>query len=84
MNKLVSKPVTIVTSMLAGMVAGVIFKHVWKLAAGQDEAPDATDPDHGWTEVIAAAALEGAIFGAVKAAVQRATSKQDTEEEAAR
>jgi hypothetical protein len=79
-NKLVSKPVTIVTSMLAGMVAGVIFKQVWKLAAGQDDAPDATDPDYGWTEVLAAAALEGAIFGTVKAAVQRATAKHDAEE----
>ena len=80
MNKLVSKPVTIVTSMLAGMVAGAIFKQVWKLAAGQDDAPDATDRNYGWTEVIAAAALEGAIFGAVKAAVQRATTQDDEEE----
>ena len=80
-NKLVAKPVTIVTSMLAGMLAGVIFKQVWKLAAGQDDAPDASDPDYGWTEILAAAALEGAIFGAVKAAVQRATTTREVEEE---
>ncbi|MCW2946594.1 MAG: rane protein [Actinoallomurus sp.] len=83
MSKLVSKPVTIVTSMLAGTVAGVIFKQVWKLAAREDDAPDATDFERRWAEVLAAAALEGAIFGAVKAAVRRATaSRPDPAEDA--
>jgi hypothetical protein len=73
-NKLVSKPVAIAMSMLAGVVAGAIFKQVWRLAARKEEAPEATDFDHGWAEVLAASALEGAIFGAVKAAVRRVTT----------
>jgi hypothetical protein len=39
--------------------------------AGEDDAPNATDEDRGWTEIIIAAALQGAIFAAVKAAVDR-------------
>jgi hypothetical protein len=80
-NKLVSKPVAIVTSMLAGMAAGAIFKQVWRLAAGQDDTPDVTDFERGWAEVLAASALEGAIFGVVKAAVQRATTSRPRPDE---
>jgi hypothetical protein len=44
---------------------------VWKLAAGQDEAPKATDRQRGYGEVLVAAALQGAIFALVKAALSR-------------
>jgi hypothetical protein len=40
--------------------------------AREDEAPEATDERRGWSEVIAAATVEGAVFGGVKAAVDRA------------
>ncbi len=82
MNKIVAKPVTIGTSMLAGIVAGAVFKRVWKLTAGDRDTPDATDFERGWAEVLVAAAMEGAIFGAVKAGVQRMTaSRPETDEE---
>ena len=55
----------------AGAVAGVIFKQVWRLASGDDDAPNATDEDRGWVEIVAAAALQGAIFAVVKALVDR-------------
>jgi hypothetical protein len=35
------------------------------------EAPEATDEDFGWTEVLIAATVQGAIFGLVKAAIDR-------------
>jgi hypothetical protein len=38
---------------------------------GEDKAPGATDPARGWTETALAAALEGAVFGGVKALVDR-------------
>ncbi|HEX6454635.1 MAG TPA: DUF4235 domain-containing protein [Trebonia sp.] len=59
-------------SVLGGMLASVIFKQVWKLAAGEDEAPKSTDARRGWSEVLVAATLQGAIFGLVKATVDRA------------
>ena len=71
MIKLFYKPVGMLVSALGGILAGAIFKKVWKLAAGEDKAPQATDAHRGWGEVLLAATLQGAIFAAVKAAVDR-------------
>jgi hypothetical protein len=70
-NKIAYRPVGILMGIAAGALAGIIFKQVWKLAAGDDDAPNATDEDRGWTEILVAAALQGAIFAIVKAAVDR-------------
>ena len=75
MNKLLYKTVSIVVSVLGGMLAGAIFKQVWKLAADEDEAPTATDVRRGWREVLLAATIQGAIFGLVKAALDRGTAE---------
>jgi hypothetical protein len=75
MIKFVYKPVSIVTGLVAGMLAGAIFKQVWKVAAGEDEAPTATDIRRGWPEVLTSAALQGAIFALVRATVDRATAE---------
>jgi hypothetical protein len=69
--KILYKPFGIVVSVLGGMIASAIFKRVWKLAAHEDEAPDATDAQRGWGEVLIAATLQGAIFALVKAATDR-------------
>ena len=71
MIKLLYKPFGMVAGMVGGMVAGAIFKRVWKLAAHEEETPEATDARRGWPEILAAAALQGAIFALVKAAVDR-------------
>ncbi|HLN65787.1 MAG TPA: DUF4235 domain-containing protein [Streptosporangiaceae bacterium] len=71
MIKLLYKPVGMLVSVLGGVLAGWIFKRVWKIAAREDGAPQATDAQRGWREVLLAAALQGAIFAAVKAAVDR-------------
>jgi hypothetical protein len=70
--KFAYKPVGLLLGAGAGMVSGLIFKQVWKLAARDEDAPDATDEDRGWTEILVAAAIQGAIFAVVKAAVDRA------------
>jgi hypothetical protein len=74
MIKLAYKAVSLLVSVLGGMLAGAIFKRVWRLAAGQDEAPRATDIRRGLPEVLLAAALEGAIFALVRAALDRGTA----------
>ena len=74
MTKLLYKIVAMLVSVLGGMLAGAIFKKVWKLAAGEDEAPKATDADRGWPEVLTAAAVQGALFAVVSAAVDRAAA----------
>ena len=55
--------------------SAAIFKRVWRVAAGEEEAPAATDVRRGWREVLTAAALQGAIFALVRAAVDRATAE---------
>ena len=71
MIKLVYKPVSILVSVVGGMLAATIFKRIWKIAAHEDKAPKATDAARGWGEILAAAALQGAIYAVVKAAVDR-------------
>lgn len=75
MTKLLYRLMTMVISVLSGMLAAAIFKRVWKVAAGEEEAPTATDARRGWREVLTAAALQGAIFALVKATVDRATAE---------
>ncbi len=74
MIKLLYKPVGMLVSVLGGVLAGAIFKRVWKITAREDDAPKATDAQRSWREVLLAAALQGAIFGLVKAAVDRAAA----------
>jgi hypothetical protein len=69
--KIVYKPVGLLLGIGAGAIAGFVFKEVWKRAFGDDDAPNATDEDRGWGEILAAAALQGAIFAVVKALVDR-------------
>jgi hypothetical protein len=71
MIKLACKPVSFLVSVLGGILAGAIFKQAWKLAAGEEEPPSATDRRRGYKEVLIAAALQGAIFALVKAALDR-------------
>jgi len=65
------RPIGILGSILGGIVAGVVFKQVWKLVDHEDDAPDALQSEYSWPKVLLAAALQGAIFATVKAAVDR-------------
>jgi hypothetical protein len=53
------------------VISGALFKQAWKVFGHDKDAPDATDEQRGWREVLLAATLHGAIFAAVKAAVDR-------------
>ena len=71
MAKLVYRPLGLAFGVLGGILAGVVFKQIWKLVAHEDEPPKAKESEYGWREVLPAAALEGAVFGLVKATVDR-------------
>ena len=75
MVKLIYRPLGIVFSVLGGLLASTVFKQVWKLAAGEEDAPKAKEGEYGWRAILSAAALQGAIFGLVKAAVDRGGAK---------
>ena len=71
MIKLLYKPAGMLVSVLGGVVAGAIFRRVWKVAAREDDAPKATDAQRRRREILLAAALQGAIFAVVKAVIDR-------------
>ena len=66
------KPIGLIVSVLGGRLAARLFAQLWRLMPGTSEsAPQSTDPDHGWKEIAIAAALQGAVYGWVKAIVDR-------------
>ena len=69
--KLLYKPVSILVSVLGGILAGALFKQVWKLTAGDEDAPKANDKSFSYGKVLLAATIQGAIFALVKAALER-------------
>ncbi|WP_274564620.1 DUF4235 domain-containing protein [Streptomyces spiramyceticus] len=71
-SKIAYKPLGLALGSLSGVIAGLVFKQVWKQLGHEEDAPDATNKERDWQEVLLAAALQGAIFAAVKAAVDRA------------
>ena len=72
MAKVLYKPFGLIFSVLGGLLASAIFKRVWSAAGNEDEAPKPTDETRGWGEILIAAAAEGAVFGGVKALIDRA------------
>nr|WP_152888642.1 DUF4235 domain-containing protein [Streptomyces adustus] len=70
--KIAYKPVGLVLGAASGMLAGALFKQAWKMLGHDKDAPDATDEERAWAEVLLAAIVQGAIFAGVKAAVDRA------------
>jgi Protein of unknown function (DUF4235) len=69
--KLVYRPLGLFFSVLGGILAGLAFKQLWKLISHEEEPPRARESEYGWRKVLPAAALQGAVFGLVKAAVDR-------------
>lgn len=71
--KILYRPFGITGSIVAGVVAGQVFKQVWKRGtAGPDaDSPKALESEYRLREILLAAAVQGAIFAAVKALVGR-------------
>jgi hypothetical protein len=74
-NKLLFKPVSLAAGIAGGVVAGAIFKQVWKRISDDDDTPNATDEERSWGEILAAAAIQGAIFALVKAVIDRGSAE---------
>jgi len=73
--KLAYRPVGLVAGIVAGAISGAVFKQIWKVVAKADDAPTALQSEYRMREVVLAAAIQGAIFAATKAAVDRAGAR---------
>ena len=69
------RPIGLISGLVAGSLSGLLFKQVWKVVAKEEEAPSALQSEYPMREVVLAAALQGAIFAATKAAVDRAGAR---------
>lgn len=69
------RPIGLAGGLAAGALSGMVFKQVWKRVADEEDAPDALQSEYSFGQIILAAALQGLIFAAVKAAVDRAGAK---------
>src|SRR5689334_10974079 len=75
MLKLLYKPVAIVAGIIGGVLSGLIFKRVWKVAGRGTGPPAPLDSERGWGEVLLASVLQGAIYALVKTAVDRGAAE---------
>ena len=73
--KLAYRPIGLVAGILAGVVSGAVFKQIWRIVAQEDDAPGALQSEYPMREVVLAAAIQGAIFAATKAAIDRAGAR---------
>lgn len=67
MAKLLFIPVSIGGGLLAGFVSKKIFNQIWGLI-DEEEPPDSKHRDIQWGKLLVAAAVQGAIFRAMKEA----------------
>lgn len=66
-------PLQIATSVAGGLLAGKVFTEIWqRISPSDQEPPDPKDLDRSGREALAGAALQGLVFGLVRAAVSRA------------
>jgi len=70
--QLAYKPASLVLGAVASAVSAAAVHQVWKRIGGTEQPPHAQDPNQDWAEVLLAAAIQGAIFAFVRAAVERA------------
>jgi MFS superfamily sulfate permease-like transporter len=73
--KLAYRPVGLVASIVAGVIASAVFKQIWKRVSDEEDAPDAMQSEYSLGQIVLAAMLQGAIFAAVKALIDRGGAK---------
>jgi len=72
MSKVLFLPFSVAGGVLAGLIGKKLFRAIWSLLY-RDEPPNPSRPDVPWRKVIAALALEGAVFRTVRGVVDRAS-----------
>lgn len=75
--KVLYQPVGLVSSLVAGALAGKVFDQVWKrVSAGEgSDAPGALESEYPLSEILMAAALQGAVFALVRTIVARSGAR---------
>jgi hypothetical protein len=64
-SRVVFIPMSVLGGVLAGFVGRKVFEQIWGLV-DEEEPPDPKHRETSWVKLIAALALEGAIFRAIR------------------
>jgi hypothetical protein len=75
-SKAVYTSLSITTSVAGGLLAGEMFNQIWKRLSDTDQPPpEPKDLNRSTRAALAAAGLQGLVFGLVRAAVDRAGAR---------
>ena len=71
--KILYRPVGLMSSVFGGLIAGVLFKQVWRRAAPGEKShpPTALQTEYPFKQILLAAAIQGVIFSVVKTVIDR-------------
>lgn len=71
--KLLYRPVGLAGSLIGGVIAGAIFKQIWRRVSPGDkpDPPKPLETEYPFKEILVAAAIQGAIFSVVKTVIDR-------------
>lgn len=72
--KLLYKPISIVSGILAGILSKKVFERAWALV-DDAEPPKPNESRAQWPKLLGALLLEGAVFRVVKGAVDHASRR---------
>ncbi len=71
-SKALYSSLSVATSVAGGLLAGELFSRIWRRLGDTDQPPpDPKDLNRSTRTALAAAGLQGLIFGLVRAAVDR-------------
>jgi hypothetical protein len=73
-GKILFIPFSIIGGLIAGLIGKKLFEQLWGII-DDEEPPDAEHRDVQWPKLIAALAIEGAIFRATKGAADHASRR---------
>jgi hypothetical protein len=74
MAKILFLPFSIPGGILAGAIAKKLFDAAWRLVS-EEEAPEPEHREVSWPRLLAALAIEGAVFRAVRGLVDRGSRR---------
>jgi hypothetical protein len=75
-SKTLYTSLSITTSVAGGLLAGEAFNQIWKRLSDTDQPPpEPKDLTRSTRAALAAAGLQGLVFGLVRAAVDRAGAR---------